>query len=126
MAMLDSSLSGNLFPANPFVPNPFLALIEGADRPCVAPPFAGGSLPVIEATTREDQVALRDRLILALAAQLQAERDTRELVARMIAAGPVDPQVLLAVLGDPIPAQNGAGQDGDATAASRRSVRAGR
>lgn len=102
MALTDGSFPSNTFPTNPFLANPFLAIPFPArpDRPCVAPPFANdAALPEPDA----DPLAIRDRLILSLAAQLQAERQTRELLARMVAAGPVDPQVLLAILGDPVP-----------------------
>lgn len=45
----------------------------------------------------------KDRLILALSAQLQAERETREALAAVIANGPIDREVMLAILGDPVP-----------------------
>ncbi|AMJ63005.1 hypothetical protein AXW83_24320 [Bosea sp. PAMC 26642] len=50
---------------------------------------------------RNDQ---RDRLIRALAAQLAAERETRAAIASAVANGPIDREVLLALLEDPIPA----------------------
>lgn len=46
----------------------------------------------------------KDRLIVALAAQLRAERETREALAGVIGNGQLDRDVLLAILGDPIPA----------------------
>lgn len=46
----------------------------------------------------------KDRLIVALAAQLRAERETREVLADVIRHGQLDRDVLLAVLEDPIPA----------------------
>jgi hypothetical protein len=46
----------------------------------------------------------KDRLILALAAQLRAERQTREALAAVIGNGQLDRDVLLAILEDPIPA----------------------
>ncbi|HEY5795234.1 MAG TPA: hypothetical protein VIU82_09480 [Bosea sp. (in: a-proteobacteria)] len=46
----------------------------------------------------------KDRLIVALAAQLRAERETREVLADVIRNGQIDRDVLLAVLEDPIPA----------------------
>lgn len=48
----------------------------------------------------------KDRLIVALAAQLRAERETREALASVIGNGQLDRDVLLAILGDPIPAQS--------------------
>lgn len=45
----------------------------------------------------------KDRLILALAAQLRAERETREALAAAMANGPIDREVVLAILGDPVP-----------------------
>ncbi len=45
----------------------------------------------------------KDRLILALSAQLQSERETREALAAAIANGPIDREVMLAMLGDPVP-----------------------
>jgi hypothetical protein len=46
----------------------------------------------------------KDRLIAALAAQLRAERETREALRDVIANGQLDREVLLAVLCDPVPA----------------------
>lgn len=46
----------------------------------------------------------RDRLILALYAQLKAERQTREALEYVIRNGALAPEVLEAIAGDPIPA----------------------
>lgn len=46
---------------------------------------------------------VRDRLILALYAQLKAERQTREALEYVIQNGAVAPEVLEAIVGDPIP-----------------------
>lgn len=40
---------------------------------------------------------------MALAAQLRAERETRDALASVIANGQLDPEVLLAILSDPVP-----------------------
>jgi len=45
----------------------------------------------------------KDRLIAALAAQLRAERETRDALAGVIANGQLDREVLLAILADPVP-----------------------
>ena len=45
----------------------------------------------------------KDRLIAALAAQLRAERETREALAFVIANGQLDGAVLSAILTDPVP-----------------------
>lgn len=45
----------------------------------------------------------KDRLIIALGAQLRAERETREALAGVIANGQLDPEVLQAILSDPVP-----------------------
>lgn len=47
---------------------------------------------------------VRDRLILALYAQLKAERDTREALEYVIRKGAISPEVLQAIAEDPIPA----------------------
>ncbi|MFD1746777.1 hypothetical protein ACFSE1_14980 [Rhizobium helianthi] len=47
---------------------------------------------------------VRDRLILALYAQLKAERDTREALEYVIRKGALSPEVLQAIAADPIPA----------------------
>lgn len=44
----------------------------------------------------------KDRLIAALAAQLRAERETREALAFVIRNGQLDREVLTAILEDPI------------------------
>ncbi len=49
-------------------------------------------------------VSDKDRLIIALGAQLRAERETREALASVIGNGQLDREVLLAILEDPIPA----------------------
>jgi hypothetical protein len=46
---------------------------------------------------------VRDRLILALYAQLKAERQTREALEYVIRKGAVSPEVLKAIAGDPVP-----------------------
>jgi hypothetical protein len=46
----------------------------------------------------------KDRLILALAAQLKAERETRDALAAVVASGQLDRDVLEAILIDPVPA----------------------
>jgi hypothetical protein len=46
---------------------------------------------------------VRDRLILALFAQLKAERQTREALEYAIHNGALAPEVLEAIAGDPIP-----------------------
>ncbi|WNJ94136.1 hypothetical protein [Bosea sp. 685] len=45
----------------------------------------------------------KDRLIAALAAQLRAERETRDALAFVIANGQLDTDVLTAILTDPVP-----------------------
>lgn len=49
------------------------------------------------------QQGVTDRLILALVAQLRAERETRHALAFVIRHGVIDRDVLLAILDDPIP-----------------------
>ncbi|SSC74078.1 unnamed protein product [Ciceribacter sp. T2.26MG-112.2] len=46
----------------------------------------------------------RDRLIIALYAQLEAERQTRETLRWAIRHGALKPEVLEAIAGDPVPA----------------------
>lgn len=46
----------------------------------------------------------RDRLIVALFAQLEAERQTRETLRLAIRSGAIDPAVLEAIADDPVPA----------------------
>lgn len=48
-------------------------------------------------------VTAKDRLIIALAAQLRAERETRGALAELVGSGQLDPQVLHAILTDPVP-----------------------
>jgi hypothetical protein len=50
------------------------------------------------------RISDKDRLIIALGAQLRAERQTREALAAIIGNGQLDREVLLAILEDPIPA----------------------
>lgn len=45
----------------------------------------------------------KDRLIAALAAQLRAERETRDALRDVIENGQADCDVLLAILSDPVP-----------------------
>ena len=45
----------------------------------------------------------KDRLIIALCAQLRAERETRSVLADVIASGQLDAEVLTAILTDPVP-----------------------
>lgn len=45
----------------------------------------------------------RDRLILALYAQLRAERETREALEWAIENGAISPEVLQAMVSDPVP-----------------------
>lgn len=45
----------------------------------------------------------RDRLIIALFAQLEAERQTRETLRMVIRSGAMDPAVLEAIADDPVP-----------------------
>ncbi|NGO65989.1 hypothetical protein G6N76_20195 [Rhizobium daejeonense] len=45
----------------------------------------------------------RDRLILALASLLKAERETRSLVIEALEDGSITREVLLAMLSDPVP-----------------------
>ncbi|KQW31767.1 hypothetical protein ASE36_05955 [Rhizobium sp. Root274] len=46
----------------------------------------------------------RDRLIIALFAQLEAERQTRETLRMALRSGALDPAVLEAISEDPVPA----------------------
>jgi len=46
----------------------------------------------------------RDRLIIALFAQLEAERQTRETLRMAIRSGAIDPAVLEAIADDPVSA----------------------
>lgn len=45
----------------------------------------------------------RDRLILALASLLKAERETRSLMIEALEDGAISREVLLAMLSDPVP-----------------------
>ena len=45
----------------------------------------------------------RDRLIVSLCALLRAERETRATLEAAIAAGQLSPDVLSAILADPVP-----------------------
>lgn len=49
------------------------------------------------------RVSAKDRLIMALCAQLRAERETRAAFVAAIANGQLDPDVLTAILSDPVP-----------------------
>jgi len=53
---------------------------------------------------RERQPDPRDRLIIALYAQLKAERETREALEWVLHNGALSNEVLEAVAGDPVPA----------------------
>ena len=48
-------------------------------------------------------VDVRDRLIIALYAELKAERETRETLEWVIRNGGLSPEVLEAIAGDPVP-----------------------
>lgn len=52
---------------------------------------------------RENSFDVRDRLILALYAQLKAERQTREAMEWVIRNGGLSPEVLEAMASDPVP-----------------------
>lgn len=54
-------------------------------------------------TSRGSHVDHRDRLILALYAQLRAERETREALEWAIEQGALSPEVLQAMVSDPVP-----------------------
>jgi hypothetical protein len=49
------------------------------------------------------RVSAKDRLIMALCAQLRAERETRAAFMGAIANGQLDPDILTAILSDPVP-----------------------
>ncbi|RDJ22294.1 hypothetical protein DWF00_24075 [Bosea caraganae] len=49
------------------------------------------------------RVSAKDRLIMALCAQLRAERETRAAFMAAIANGQLDPEILTAILSDPVP-----------------------
>lgn len=52
---------------------------------------------------RGSQPDARDRLIIALYAQLKAERQTRETLEWVIRQGALSPEVLEAIAADPVP-----------------------
>ncbi|MFB9949469.1 hypothetical protein ACFFP0_11455 [Rhizobium puerariae] len=54
-------------------------------------------------TAGNDGRDVRDRLILALYAQLKAERQTREALEYVIRKGALAPEVLEAIANDPVP-----------------------
>lgn len=54
-------------------------------------------------STQESTFDRRDRLILALVAQLRAERQTREALESTIRNGNLSREVLTAMVGDPVP-----------------------
>tara|TARA_R110002020_G_scaffold50864_4_gene144174 strand:+ start:14799 stop:15071 length:273 start_codon:yes stop_codon:yes gene_type:complete len=56
-----------------------------------------------KSSERPSERDVRDRLILALYAQLKAERQTREALEYVIRNGALSPEVLAAVAGDPVP-----------------------
>lgn len=58
----------------------------------------------------------RDRLIVALFAQLEAERQTRETLRQALRSGVTDPVVLEAIVEDPVPA------NGEDVAALERTI----
>jgi len=64
-----------------------------------------GCLPSFHLDTawRTSAMDLRDRLILALAAQLRAERETRQAFADAVRGG-LGREVMIAMLEDPVPA----------------------
>lgn len=51
----------------------------------------------------EEKMDARDRLIVALYAQLKAERETRETLEWVIRNGELSDEVLGAIAGDPVP-----------------------
>lgn len=53
--------------------------------------------------TRQETFDPRDRLIVALYAQLKAERETRETLEWVIRNGSLSPDVLEAIASDPVP-----------------------
>lgn len=58
----------------------------------------------VQGGKRSKQPDPRDRLIVALYAQLRAERETREALEWLIHNGAMSPEVLEAVAGDAVPA----------------------
>ncbi|MDQ0321768.1 hypothetical protein QO002_003906 [Pararhizobium capsulatum DSM 1112] len=73
-------------------------------------------------TTTERAFDRRDRLILALYAQLKAERQTREALEWSIANGVLSREILEAMAADPVPAVT----SDDAAALERLLARDGR
>lgn len=58
------------------------------------------------AEVRDGKRDVRDRLILALYAQLRAERQTREALEYVIQNGALSPEILQAIASDPIPVES--------------------
>ena len=58
----------------------------------------------VQDSKRSRQPDPRDRLIIALYAQLKAERETREALEWVLHNGALSNEVLEAVAGDPVPA----------------------
>lgn len=58
----------------------------------------------VQSGERSRQTDPRDRLIIALYAQLKAERETREALEWVIHNGALSNDVLEAIAGDPVPA----------------------
>lgn len=58
----------------------------------------------VQSGERSRQTDPRDRLIIALYAQLKAERETREALKWVIHNGALSNDVLEAIAGDPVPA----------------------
>nr|WP_018116600.1 MULTISPECIES: hypothetical protein [unclassified Rhizobium] len=68
------------------------------------PKQAGDQVPQIRKIDRKSkQVDARDRLIIALYAQLKAERQTRETLEWVIRNGGLSDEVLEAIASDPVP-----------------------
>lgn len=68
------------------------------------PKQAGDQVPQIRKIDRKSkQVDARDRLIIALYAQLKAERQTRETLEWVIRDGGLSDEVLEAIASDPVP-----------------------
>ena len=67
-------------------------------------------------------MSAKDRLIVALCAQLRAERDTREAFAHVIECGQLDPEVLTAIVTDPVPVILQADLDEAERLISRRTI----
>ncbi|MBX4998212.1 hypothetical protein [Rhizobium lentis] len=61
-------------------------------------------MPHVRKMDRQDRrMDARDRLIVALYAQLKAERDTRETLEWAIRNGAISQEVLEAIAADPVP-----------------------